>query len=630
MKKSIVYFFLTVLLVGAGLALSAPLQAQTFARTNSLIKGPGPTVYWLAEDGKRYPFPNIRTFWSWFPSSKLLEVQTLTISQLSELPLGKNITYRPGAKLIKTPTSPKVYAVSRYGILHWIKSEWMATQIYGTNWKTYLEDVPDEFFNDYTLGAPLDYSWDYNAGNEYNTASQPTFNVLVDLPNGSLSLTANKYAVTYGETVTLTARLNTNTQIQPSVIEIFGLFNGTSRSLKVCRYATVCTGDVSIQNDAATRDYFAVATYQTAYGDIKQMQSANITVRAWTANTTFHGTAAINAEVTAARNELPTIRVVATAMNPSVVDSNVNIRIYRDNPQLLVGDCRGTVTCVATDHLADITQSTEARYYAVISNAQNESLDTVWTSVTVLPRGWYPNFNSWTFSASEYGITTNMTYALEQQSPNFILADSAVWDIKTGQRLQAANLNATVAPNSTVLVEATVRAPQNSDSLYLEIADNRKTVYKGCSGTGTVTCRAYVWLDSEDSYKNFFFEVRARNQANYNRTFILKDFAYVGGGDNFGGSVRVLVDKNQLWVNEALNISTKIMGETAPIANLTTRIYNLETKNLIKICSWTTECPTKTTVNVTLPELNFYAVVADNNGRELHAAFADTAVKVVR
>lgn len=630
MKKSLFCLFLIVLLVGAGLALSSPSNAQTFARTNSLIKGPGPAVYWLADNGKRYPFPNLKTFWSWFPSTKLQEIQVLTTSQLAEIPLGKNITYRPGAKLIKTPSSPKVYAVSRFGVLHWIKNEWLATQIYGATWKNYLEDIPEELFKDYTLGDPLDYSWDYNAGNQYTTAAHPSLNILANLPPGSIKLTSSKYAVTKGEIATLTARLDSNAQIKPITIELFGIFGNEPLTLKVCREVTLCSSDVSVQGDANTRTYFAIAAYQTPSGEIKRLYSESITLRVWLPNANFHGTAKINAEITAPRNELPAIRVVATAVNPSVVDANVNIQIYRDSPQVLIGDCRGTVTCAATDHLPDITQAADARYYAVISNAQNESLDTVWTSVTVLPRGWYPNFNSWTFTASEYGITTNMTYALEQQSQNFILADAALWDLKTGKRIQASDPNATVAPNSTVLVETTVRAPKDSDSLYLEIADPKGEVYKTCSGKGTVTCRAYLWFGSEDSYKNFFLVARARNQLNQSRAFYLKDFVYVGGNDGFGGNVRVLVDKDRLWVNEALNISTKIMGETSPIANLTTRIYNLETETLIKACTWTAECPTKTAVNVTFPELNFYAVTADNNGRELHAAFADTVVKIVR
>lgn len=119
----------------------------------SLIKMTGlSTVYYL-KGGKRYVFPNQKTFMTWY--ANFSNVSTISQSELESYPLGGNVTYRPGVKLVKITTDPKVYAVGSNRTLHSIVSEANAASLWGANWAKMIDDVPDSFFTNYTVGADL-------------------------------------------------------------------------------------------------------------------------------------------------------------------------------------------------------------------------------------------------------------------------------------------------------------------------------------------------------------------------------------------------------------------------------------------------------------------------------------------
>ncbi len=138
--------------------LSAP---RAHAAVNgSLVKtASNPAVYYLA-DGKRYAFPNDKIFFSWYADFK--SVTTVSATELASYTLAGNVTYRPGKWLVKIQTDPKVYAVSRYGTLRWVQSEEAATVLYGTNWPTKVQDIPDTFFTNYKIGAPITSAQEYS------------------------------------------------------------------------------------------------------------------------------------------------------------------------------------------------------------------------------------------------------------------------------------------------------------------------------------------------------------------------------------------------------------------------------------------------------------------------------------
>ncbi len=139
--------------VGAGaLAFPVTAQAATLA-AGDLIKASGPALYYYHTDGKRYVFPNEKTYFSWF--NDFSSVVTITDAELAAIQIGGNVTVRPGTKLVKITTDPKTYAVTECGTLHWIESEAIAQALWGSAWATRVIDVPDSFFTNYTVGSSI-------------------------------------------------------------------------------------------------------------------------------------------------------------------------------------------------------------------------------------------------------------------------------------------------------------------------------------------------------------------------------------------------------------------------------------------------------------------------------------------
>ncbi|MFH1427739.1 MAG: discoidin domain-containing protein [Patescibacteria group bacterium] len=122
------------------------------AESGSLIKIKSlPSVYYLGDDGNRYAFPNETTYFSWY--SDFSTVITISDNEMASYPLKDNITIRPGTKLIKITTDPKVYAVEPGGELRWIESEEIAKKLYGDSWSKRVVDVPDSFINSYKVNG---------------------------------------------------------------------------------------------------------------------------------------------------------------------------------------------------------------------------------------------------------------------------------------------------------------------------------------------------------------------------------------------------------------------------------------------------------------------------------------------
>lgn len=135
--------------------VTAP-NAGAAASAGDLIKMDGlSTVYYLAADGKRYVFPNEATYFSWYRDFSA--VVTVSQGELETYPLGSNVTIRPGTWMVKITTDPKVYAIEPGGDLLHVESMAAAETLYGADWIHRIVDVPDYFFNNYTVtGESLD------------------------------------------------------------------------------------------------------------------------------------------------------------------------------------------------------------------------------------------------------------------------------------------------------------------------------------------------------------------------------------------------------------------------------------------------------------------------------------------
>lgn len=175
MKKIISCLFLAIFISFVAIVtLSASTPAQA-GGIPLVVKGSGPTLYWEGLDQKRYVFPTSKTYLSWY--SDFSQVITFSDDVLSTIPLGGNVTYRPGTRLVKITTDPKVYAVSRYGTLRWVTSESLAASLYGQHWAQLVDDIPDVFFVNYTIGAPIATQNVFNPNAEAQAVSNPGENI---------------------------------------------------------------------------------------------------------------------------------------------------------------------------------------------------------------------------------------------------------------------------------------------------------------------------------------------------------------------------------------------------------------------------------------------------------------------
>lgn len=115
-------------------------------------------VYYYAMNGRRYVFPNEKVFFTWFPDFS--KVKIIPIDQMSLIPIGGNVTYRPGSKLVKFQTDPKTYLVTKGGVLRWAKTEDVARGWFGANWNQSVDDITEAFYVNYTFGQPVESSLD--------------------------------------------------------------------------------------------------------------------------------------------------------------------------------------------------------------------------------------------------------------------------------------------------------------------------------------------------------------------------------------------------------------------------------------------------------------------------------------
>jgi hypothetical protein len=137
-----------------GLSVNPELPVNCEA--GALIRIPeNSSVYYCGADGKRYVFPNAKTYATWY--ADFSSVKTISLEEMSKIALGGNITYRPGVKLVKIQTDPHVYAVDLNGTLRLMVSPPVAEKYYGQDWNKRVEDIPDAFFTNYKIGGAINY-----------------------------------------------------------------------------------------------------------------------------------------------------------------------------------------------------------------------------------------------------------------------------------------------------------------------------------------------------------------------------------------------------------------------------------------------------------------------------------------
>lgn len=122
------------------------------------------TVYYVAGNGKRYFFPNEKIFRSWYGSYAGLRI--VDAATMASIPLGGVVRYRPGVRMVKMVSTPQVYAVSEGGVLREVASETVAEALYGADWAASIDDLPEVFLPQYSIGTAIVGSGDYSPAQE--------------------------------------------------------------------------------------------------------------------------------------------------------------------------------------------------------------------------------------------------------------------------------------------------------------------------------------------------------------------------------------------------------------------------------------------------------------------------------
>lgn len=140
-----------------------PIISPVDLTDGSLIKSTTlPAVYYQAKDGKRYVFSDREVFGSWYKDFS--SMKTITPEAMANITIGGNVTYRPGTRMVKISSDPRVYAVDAHGTLRWIANETVARGLYGASWAKEIRVIPDFLFINYTVGAPISTVSDFSPG----------------------------------------------------------------------------------------------------------------------------------------------------------------------------------------------------------------------------------------------------------------------------------------------------------------------------------------------------------------------------------------------------------------------------------------------------------------------------------
>jgi len=104
------------------------------------------SLYYYAADDKRYIFPSLEIYTSWFKDLRTL--QRVPLEEMQKMPLGGNVTVRPFS-LITTPSDTNVYLVLRSGSIAAVDRHVLET-VFGAEFAKRAIEIPNYYFTNYT------------------------------------------------------------------------------------------------------------------------------------------------------------------------------------------------------------------------------------------------------------------------------------------------------------------------------------------------------------------------------------------------------------------------------------------------------------------------------------------------
>jgi hypothetical protein len=181
---------LVTFLIAGGTASATTYQGQ-------VIKGSGPSIYYVTKKNERLVFPDEITFKTWYPNFN--SVIKLSDSDVNATPLVGTVAVKPGSVMIRAKGDNQVYAVARYGVKRPITSPTVARIIYGINWPNRVAVVSPASLAEYVPGGvvagPDQFWWmrEENAVKTIDDNYEPSLNsmhqVVGTVATGTATLT---------------------------------------------------------------------------------------------------------------------------------------------------------------------------------------------------------------------------------------------------------------------------------------------------------------------------------------------------------------------------------------------------------------------------------------------------------
>ncbi len=346
-----------------------PLHAASFSWGDLVRSAAQADVYYYGTDNHRYVFPNSKTYSSWYSDFSLVKI--ITAQELAAIPLKGAVTYRPGVRLVKLTTDPKVYAVAKGGVLRWVTTEAIASALYGKNWMTFVDDLPDAFFATYTFGQPILSESDYQPVQAIGGSStissdkgilppavpieppvliQPTSTAVVPSSTIDVMLSVSKSPVRPGDIETVMASASSLQGISSLKLFLDDLL------IQSCN-SSICSGETVIPVSGTKSVYTVKAVASTITGESG--------VKTFMLLTSTSTDGLVNVSVT--RSVITPAQVVEVIVNADASISVQRTDIYVNG--ISVKACAATVKkCKWTDYISGVVGDTYDVYGSVTDN----------------------------------------------------------------------------------------------------------------------------------------------------------------------------------------------------------------------------------------------------------------------
>ncbi len=160
----------------AEIVAASPVLIKTACPGGEDFTHPCRTVYFLDNEGTRHAFPNEKAYFTWYTDWSNIHI--ITAAMMASYPLGANVTYHPGVRMVKFPSVNTVYAVARYGRLRQIATETLAEELYGANWNQMIDDVSEAFYTNYVFSHWIEFALEFDVDVETNSVASINDNYL--------------------------------------------------------------------------------------------------------------------------------------------------------------------------------------------------------------------------------------------------------------------------------------------------------------------------------------------------------------------------------------------------------------------------------------------------------------------